>query len=190
MKASFPPFVSCFPPWPYFARPRRLHRRATGAVVGCGNQTWRLAAVRKSNLPKPSPWRGRWAALAARMRCSRRRGVTLRYLIYSNDNGYFVAYTSPPPTAEPLLKEKPWGSYTFRHMQTDGYAFLQAKSFGPLYPALNQNRSLLSMKAFRSSTFTRSCCMVSRSRTVTEPSVSVSKSTVMQYGVPISSWRR
>ena len=27
----------------------------------------------------------------------------------SYDNGYFVAYTSPPPTAEPLLKEKPFG---------------------------------------------------------------------------------
>ena len=36
----------------------------------------------------------------------------------------------------------------------------------------------------------RSCCMVSRSRTVTAWSSSVSKSTVTQYGVPISSWRR
>ena len=40
------------------------------------------------------------------MRCSRRRGVIL-YKYFSN--GYFVAYTSPPPTAEPLLKEKPFG---------------------------------------------------------------------------------
>ena len=64
------------------------------------------------------------------------------------------------------------------------------RATGAMVGCENQNRSLLSMKAFRSSTFTRSCCMVSRSRTVTEPSVSVSKSTVMQYGVPISSWRR
>ena len=40
------------------------------------------------------------------MRCSRRSGVIL-YKYFSN--GYFVAYTSPPPTAEPLLKEKPFG---------------------------------------------------------------------------------
>ena len=37
---------------------------------------------------------------------------------------------------------------------------------------------------------TRSCCIESRSRTVTAWSFSVSKSTVTQYGVPISSWRR
>jgi hypothetical protein len=36
----------------------------------------------------------------------------------------------------------------------------------------------------------RTCCMVSRSRTVTVPSSSDWKSTVTQYGVPISSWRR
>ena len=29
-----------------------------------------------------------------------------RYLL---DNGCFAAYTSPPPAAEPLLKEKPFG---------------------------------------------------------------------------------
>ena len=37
---------------------------------------------------------------------------------------------------------------------------------------------------------TRSCSIVSRSRTVTVRSSSVSKSTVTQNGVPISSWRR
>ena len=36
----------------------------------------------------------------------------------------------------------------------------------------------------------RSCFIESRSRTVTASSVSVSKSTVTQNGVPISSWRR
>ena len=45
----------------------------------------------------------------SRMRCSRRCGVIL---IYCADNGYFVAYTSPPPTAEPLLKEKPFGGHS------------------------------------------------------------------------------
>ena len=40
------------------------------------------------------------------------------------------------------------------------------------------------------SRLTRSCDIVSRSRIVTASSSSVSKSTVMQYGVPISSWRR
>ena len=34
---------------------------------------------------------------------------------------------------------------------------------------------------------TRSCCMLSRSRTVTQPSSAESKSNVTQYGVPISS---
>ena len=42
------------------------------------------------------------------MRCSRRRGVIL-YKYFSN--GCFAAYTSPPPTAEPLLKEKPFGGH-------------------------------------------------------------------------------
>ena len=42
----------------------------------------------------------------------------------------------------------------------------------------------------RPSTGTRCCCMVSRSRMVTAWSSRVSKSTVTQRGVPISSWRR
>ena len=41
----------------------------------------------------------------SRMRCSRHSGV----ILYSYDNGHCMAYTSPPPTAEPLLKEKPFG---------------------------------------------------------------------------------
>ena len=45
------------------------------------------------------------------MRCSRRRGVIL-YKYFAN--GCFAAYTSPPPTAEPLLKEKPFGECTFQ----------------------------------------------------------------------------
>ena len=44
------------------------------------------------------------------MRCSR-VGVVI---LYSFDNGHFMAYTSPPPTAEPLLKEKPFGECTFQ----------------------------------------------------------------------------
>ena len=40
-----------------------------------------------------------------RMRCSRRSGV----ILYSDDNDHFVVYTSPPPAAELLLKEKPFG---------------------------------------------------------------------------------
>ena len=44
------------------------------------------------------------------MRCSRRRVILYKYFA----NGYFVAYTSPPPTAEPLLKEKPFGECTFQ----------------------------------------------------------------------------
>ena len=43
---------------------------------------------------------------------------------------------------------------------------------------------------YSSESGTRSCGMVSRSRTVTAWSSSESKSTVMQNGVPISSWRR
>ena len=44
------------------------------------------------------------------MRCSRVGGV----ILYSFDNGHFMAYTSPPPPAEPLLKEKPFGECTFQ----------------------------------------------------------------------------
>ena len=50
-----------------------------------------------------------------------------------------------------------------------------------------QNRILSSMYFRRSAMATRSCCMVSRSRTVTVWVGSVSKSTQMQKGVPISS---
>ena len=44
------------------------------------------------------------------MRCSRVGGV----ILYSFDNGHFMAYTSPPPAAEPLLKEKPFGECIFQ----------------------------------------------------------------------------
>ena len=45
------------------------------------------------------------ANIMSRMRCSRRSGV----ILYSYENDRCVVYTSPPPTAEPLLKEKPFG---------------------------------------------------------------------------------
>ena len=53
-----------------------------------------------------------------------------------------------------------------------------------------QKSIFCSMCAPISAMGTRTCSMVSRSRMVTQPSVSVSKSTVMQSGVPISSSRR
>ena len=51
-------------------------------------------------------------------------------------------------------------------------------------------RSFVAMVLSSSSAFTRSCAMVSRSRTVTVPSSRLLKSTVTHQGVPISSWRR
>ena len=36
----------------------------------------------------------------------------------SYDNGCFAAYTSPPPTAEPLLKEKPFGKRALQLLLT------------------------------------------------------------------------
>ena len=53
-----------------------------------------------------------------------------------------------------------------------------------------QNRIRSSMYLRTSHSFTRSCCMVSRSRMVTLWVSSVSKSTQMLKGVPISSCRR
>ena len=47
-----------------------------------------------------------------------------------------------------------------------------------------------SIIARRPSIGTRSCCIVSRSRTVTQRSLRDSWSTVMQNGVPMASWRR
>ena len=41
---------------------------------------------------------------------SRRSGV----ILYSDDNDHFVVYTSPPPAAELLLKEKPFGGRSFQ----------------------------------------------------------------------------
>lgn len=54
----------------------------------------------------------------------------------------------------------------------------------------NQNSSFSSMYLRSSLRWMRICSIVSRSRTVTVPSSTVSKSTVMQSGVPISSSRR
>ena len=45
------------------------------------------------------------SGLSRLMRCSRHSGV----ILYSYENDHCVVYTSPPPTAEPLLKEKPFG---------------------------------------------------------------------------------
>ena len=56
--------------------------------------------------------------------------------------------------------------------------------------ARSQKRMRSSIYLRRSAMATRSCCMVSRSRTVTVWVASVSKSTQMAKGVPISSWRR
>ncbi len=50
-----------------------------------------------------------------------------------------------------------------------------------------QKKILSSIYALTSVSGILTCCMESRSRTVTQPSVSVSKSYVMQNGVPISS---
>ena len=47
--------------------------------------------------------------------------------------------------------------------------------------------TLSSMMAFSSLMATRSCFIVSRKRRVTQPSFSVSWSTVTQYGVPMAS---
>ena len=41
---------------------------------------------------------------------SRRSGV----ILYSDDNDHFVVYTSPPPAADLLLKEKPFGECTLQ----------------------------------------------------------------------------
>ena len=78
MKASFPPFASCFPPWSGFASPRRFHRRATGAIVGRGNQTRQLAIVGERNHQKaslkrepeyrPCQWQNRAGAGSMRQR--------------------------------------------------------------------------------------------------------------------------
>ena len=59
--------------------------------------------------------------------------------------------------------------------------------------ALNRTHALRSLRLISSTTSffgMRTCARVSRSRSVTVPSVSVSPSTVMHHGVPISSWRR
>ena len=54
----------------------------------------------------------------------------------------------------------------------------------------NQNSSFSSIYLRSSLRWMRTCSIVSRSRTVTVPSSTVSKSTVMHSGVPISSSRR
>ena len=63
---------------------------------------------------KPSPRRGRWAASAARIRCSRRSGVIF-YIVMITTTAWST--TSAPPTAEPLLKEKPFGGRSIQRSQ-------------------------------------------------------------------------
>ena len=65
MKASFPPFASCFPPWSGFASPALIcDQRATGAFVECGNSTQRLAIVGQNHPPKGFPLEGKLSAKA------------------------------------------------------------------------------------------------------------------------------
>ena len=54
------------------------------------------------------------SGLSRLMRCIRVGGV----ILYSFDNGHFMAYTSPPPAAEPLLKEKPLGGCIFQLLRS------------------------------------------------------------------------
>ena len=137
-------------PWTCCARPALIcDQRATGRnwvreadLADCDSwgRTSKFLAKRKTI--KAFSLRRRWAALAARMRCSRRSGVILELVIItaiswtmvlSIRHSRFAALTlaklvaslalhppvsatgsgglraSPPPTAEPLLKEKPFG---------------------------------------------------------------------------------
>ena len=60
-------------------------------------------------------------------------------------------------------------------------------NYSPGFSYLSYHSNFFSKYAFRSSILTLSCSIVSRSRTVTAPSSSESKSYVTQNGVPISS---
>ena len=60
-------------------------------------------------------------------------------------------------------------------------------NYSPGSSHLSYHSNFFSKYAFRSSILTLSCSIVSRSRTVTAPSSSESKSYVTQNGVPISS---
>ena len=101
----------------WLRQPAPITSACHGGVVGCGNQAWRIAIVGQDSQvsciahnDKSLPLEEKVANVMSRMRCSRRSGV----ILYSFANGCFAAYTSPPPTAEPLLKEKPFGESTFQ----------------------------------------------------------------------------
>ena len=72
----------------------------------------------------------------------------------------------------------------------DGIERVDLRRFFTLAVRHFQNLILSDIYSSSLSASILTCCMLSRSRTVTVPSFSVSKSTVTQYGVPISSWRR
>ena len=79
----------------------------------CDWQTARVYVVLAQST-EAFPLEGKVANAMSRMRCSRHSGV----ILYSYDNGHFMAYTSPPPMAEPLLKEKPFGGRILQHMKS------------------------------------------------------------------------
>src|SRR5262249_34944448 len=96
--------------------------------------------------------------------------------------------------AEPAQYPRPYAGVARHAQQTlvQRVTALENDHPAALYrPPLHQsNRTRSSSQPRSCVTATRSCCIVSRSRTVTVWFSRVSASIVMQYGVPISSWRR
>ena len=82
-------------------------------------------------------------------------------------------------------------SYLTRQVNTARAGFTPVRAVFYLFGGGRcQNCCISSIYCLSSLTGMRFCSMVSRSRTVTVPVSSVSKSTVMHTGVPTSSWRR
>ena len=90
----------------------------------------------------------------SRMRCSRRSGV----ILYSFANGCFAAYTSPPPAAEPLLKEKPFGESTFQLSPIAVKRFRSYSMRSPWHADFNRRRACAARPRGKAGSERRKAC--------------------------------
>ena len=157
----------------------RFFRRVCAVSLSClrgfRQETWKPGCA---GLPNPPHMSARQAARWKRAASPARRGRPSSDQSVGKGTGHadFIRRFPPPP--ERVLKSlspasSAWGS----RAQAYGKCGCQKTSFSPIH-------------AGSSSTLRRTWVIASRSRTVTVPSSTVSKSTVTQKGVPISSWRR
>jgi len=135
--------------------------------------------------------------------CTRRRPAILRYC-QPAPNANAQRATKNPPSRSGSRPQQHCRDYPLHHLCCCARLFIYTQHSKPqknsqrrlkgrfctYYPLSNPKESCEEIQPASAFSSMRSCCIVSLSRTVTVWSFNVSKSTVTQNGVPISSCRR